>query len=236
MRALVLFPGLSCVTAGAHDAHGHSAAPPEARLLQSPIPTSDEQAVAAQPVYDRLCAGCHGTDGKARTPIAAKLPVRPTNLSEYLMESMRDGEIFWVITNGVAAHVGNVSFVHSAGEGQIMPPFGGVLDETQRWQLVQYVRRLRAYMHDGSIRTLDEVVKHYSSGGRTIKAGPNSGVGSENPNQSEFVKPFDPSSRDKADILAFLGSLTDRTVLADRSLSNPFTPASQPAPKENRSQ
>jgi len=50
------------------------------------------------------------------------------------------------------------------------------------------------------------------------------------------VKPFDLSSRDKADILAFLRSLTDRTVLADRSLSDPFTPASQTAPKENRSQ
>ncbi|HXK01186.1 MAG TPA: MbnP family protein [Verrucomicrobiae bacterium] len=72
--------------------------------------------------------------------------------------------------------------------------------------------------------------------GRTIKAGPNAGVGSENPNKSEFVKRFDLSSQDKAEILAFLRSLTDRTVLADRTLSDPFTPASQLAPKENRSQ
>jgi cytochrome c peroxidase len=44
------------------------------------------------------------------------------------------------------------------------------------------------YMHDGSIKTLEEVVDHYRAGGRTIKAGPNAGVGAENPNKSEFVK------------------------------------------------
>jgi len=113
----------------AHDAHGHSAAPPEARLLKSPLAATAEHAAAAQPVYDRLCAGCHGADGKARTPAAGKLPMRPTNFAEYLMESMRDGEIFWVIGHGT---------------GQFMPPFAGQLDETQRWELVQYIRELRA--------------------------------------------------------------------------------------------
>jgi len=129
MRRWFVFFVLSCATAAAHDAHGHSTAPPEARLLQSPLAASDEQAAAARPAYERLCAGCHGADGKARTPIAGKLAVRPTNLSEYLMESMRDGEIFWVIGNGIPPG---------------MPAFGAQLNETERWQLVQYVRRLRA--------------------------------------------------------------------------------------------
>ena len=46
------------------------------------------------------------------------------------MESMRDGEIYWVIGNGMAQH---------------MPAFGTQFDETQRWELVQYVRRLRLH-------------------------------------------------------------------------------------------
>ncbi|HTP32994.1 MAG TPA: di-heme enzyme [Candidatus Acidoferrales bacterium] len=112
----------------AHDAHGHSSAPPEARLLKSPLAFTAEQAAAAQPVYGRRCAGCHGDDGKGRTPAAAKLPVRPTNLTEYLMESMRDGEIYWVVSHGIPGN---------------MPPFGDQLSETERWQLVQYVRHLR---------------------------------------------------------------------------------------------
>ena len=97
MRAVFILLCVAATVSHAHDAHGHSTPPPEARLLKSPIPVTDAQAAAAQPAYDRLCAGCHGADGKARTAIAGKLPMRPTNLTEYPMESMRDGEIFWVI-------------------------------------------------------------------------------------------------------------------------------------------
>jgi mono/diheme cytochrome c family protein len=128
MRALLILLCFARVACHAHDAHGHSTAPPEARLLKSPVPATAEHAAAAQPVYEQYCAGCHGADGKARTPAAGRLPVRPTDLTGYLMESMRDGEIFWVIGNGA---------------GQSMPPFAGQLDETERWELVHYVRGLR---------------------------------------------------------------------------------------------
>ena len=40
------------------------------------------------------------------------------------------------------------------------------------------------YMHDGSVATLEEVIDHYAAGGRTITAGPNAGVGNDNPNKS----------------------------------------------------
>src|SRR5215471_17547505 len=87
--------------AGAHDAHGRSNSPPEARRLKNPLPAGPEHLTAAKLRYEQFCSSCHGANGKARTPWAGKLPVRPTNLAEYLMESMRDGEIFWVITNGI---------------------------------------------------------------------------------------------------------------------------------------
>ena len=492
MKTLILLLCFGGALGSAHDAHGHSSAPPEARFLRSPLAQTRDQATAAQPAYDRLCATCHGADGKARTPAAANLAVRPTNLTEYLMESMREGEIYWVISHGIAGR---------------MPQFSDQLNETGRWQLVQYVRSLRMrqramekeklgpyewslppgfplpnvppenpmtaekvalgrylfydkrlsfnqtqscatchrqekaftdgrarglgstgelhprgpmslvnvayspvltwanplvrtleaqalvplfgenpvelgmagkedvligrlksdpryrklfaaafpsqtdpftirsitqaiasfertilsgdapydryrhgddpagmsgsarrgeaiffserlecfhchggfnftgtvdyldkgfaevefhntglynrkgewsypppnlglfdfthqeedvgkfkaptlrnvaltapYMHDGSIRTLAEVVSHYRSGGRTIKSGPNAGVGADNPNKSEFVKPFDLTSREEADLLAFLNALTDRTVLTDPRFSDPFAP------------
>ncbi len=78
------------------------------------------------------------------------------------------------------------------------------------------------YMHDGSIRTLDEVIDHYAAGGRTIKAGPNAGVGSRNPHKSGFVKGFTLSSRERADLLAFLRSLTDSAFLTDARFVDPF--------------
>jgi len=81
------------------------------------------------------------------------------------------------------------------------------------------------YMHDGSVKTLEEAVDHYRFGGRTIKTGPNAGVGSENLNKSEFVKGFELSAQERADVLALLRSLTDRTLLTDPSLSDPFVAA-----------
>jgi len=114
---------------GAHDAHGRSTSPPEARRLKNPLPLTTDHAAAAKPLYDQLCASCHGPDGKARTALAGKLPVRPTNLAEYLMESMRDGEIYWVVSNGI---------------DNKMPSFGTQLSDMQRWEMVQYVRELRS--------------------------------------------------------------------------------------------
>lgn len=78
------------------------------------------------------------------------------------------------------------------------------------------------YMHDGSVKTLEGVIDHYSAGGRTVKAGPNAGVGSENPNKSEFIKRSALSPKEKGDLIAFLKSLTDENLLRDPSFSNPW--------------
>jgi len=112
----------------AHDAHGRANAPLEARRIHNPLTASEAALGTGQALFDSSCATCHGPDGKARTVLAGKLSVRPTDLSNYLMESMRDGEIYWVVVNGIGDH---------------MPAFEGTLDETQRWQVVLYVRELR---------------------------------------------------------------------------------------------
>jgi cytochrome c peroxidase len=78
------------------------------------------------------------------------------------------------------------------------------------------------YMHDGSIATLDEVLRHYAAGGRTLTHGPNRGVGSDNPNKSEFVRGFRLSARERRDVVAFLEALTDSAFLKDPRFSNPW--------------
>ena len=125
--ALLLFA--ICSSALAHDAHGHSTAPLEARHLKSPLANPREHLESGKKLYQVSCAICHGDDGKGRTTISRSLPARPTDLSEYLMESMREGEIYWVIANGI---------------DRTMPAFAGSLDETQRWEVVTWVRELRA--------------------------------------------------------------------------------------------
>jgi len=78
------------------------------------------------------------------------------------------------------------------------------------------------YMHDGSIETLSGVIEHYGRGGRIIANGPYAGDGSRNPYRSEFVKGFELSAQERADLIAFLNSLTDASVLANPDYSDPF--------------
>jgi cytochrome c peroxidase len=79
------------------------------------------------------------------------------------------------------------------------------------------------YMHDGSVATLEEVIEHYNAGGRTIRSGPNAGVGSTNPYKSEFIKGMELTVQQKRDLVAFLRSLTDSAFLRDPRYSNPWT-------------
>ncbi len=77
------------------------------------------------------------------------------------------------------------------------------------------------YMHDGSIATLSEVIDHYAAGGRTIEDGPNAGVGKKNSSKSPLLTGFRLGELQKRDLLSFLESLTDQSVLTDPRFSNP---------------
>jgi len=79
------------------------------------------------------------------------------------------------------------------------------------------------YMHDGSIATLEGVIDHYASGGRTIREGEYKGVGSASPQKSAFVKGFRLTAREKRDLIAFLRSLTDEKFLSDPRFGNPWS-------------
>ncbi len=78
------------------------------------------------------------------------------------------------------------------------------------------------YMHDGSIATLEEVIDHYSAGGRTILEGPNEGVGADNPGKSFFLQGFEATTEERQDLIEFLNSLTDSSVLTNPALSDPW--------------
>lgn len=89
------------------------------------------------------------------------------------------------------------------------------------------------YMHDGSIATLEEVVAHYAAGGRTIASGPHAGTGHDSPLKDALVPGFEASPRDVADLVAFLESLSDPSLLTDPALSDPW-PEGHPARADRR--
>jgi cytochrome c peroxidase len=61
------------------------------------------------------------------------------------------------------------------------------------------------YMHDGSIATLGEVIDHYAAGGRQLPAGPRA----RNDYKDKRITGFTVSAQEKADLVAFLDSLSD---------------------------
>jgi cytochrome c peroxidase len=65
------------------------------------------------------------------------------------------------------------------------------------------------YMHDGSLPTLDAVLDHYMRGGR------------RNPRQDARVRPFALTLQERADLHAFLDSLTDREFVENPEFSDP---------------
>ncbi len=68
------------------------------------------------------------------------------------------------------------------------------------------------YMHDGSVATLEEVVEHYAAGGRAH----------ENRQKDDRMRPLQLTPQNRADLVEFLKALTDREVIHDPRLSNPW--------------
>ncbi len=66
-----------------------------------------------------------------------------------------------------------------------------------------------------------DVVDHYAAGGREIVDGANAGDGRENPNKSPLVRPMAVSAQDRADLVAFLESLTDEGFVTDPRFAAP---------------
>ncbi len=78
------------------------------------------------------------------------------------------------------------------------------------------------YMHDGSIPTLEKVLDFYAAHGRNIKQGPSAGDGRRNPHKSKDVDAINLTEQEKADIVAFLKTLTDEQFLTNPEFFDPF--------------
>lgn len=84
------------------------------------------------------------------------------------------------------------------------------------------IEKTAPYMHDGSMATLEEVLAFYAAGGREITTGPHVGDGRANPFKSGLVSQISLTPQEQADIVAFLKTLTDESLLTNPALSDPF--------------
>jgi mono/diheme cytochrome c family protein len=102
-------------------------APKEADALKNPLKESTEASLAGQKLYNNMCAICHGNKGKGDGMGGMSLKPRPTNITTAKTQLQTDGAIYWKITEGRAP----------------MASYKTILSEEQRWQLVNYIRKLK---------------------------------------------------------------------------------------------
>ncbi len=120
------------------------------------------------------------------------------------------------------------------GTGSYPPHDQGLYDVTLRPddrgrfrpQSLRQVALTAPYMHDGSIPTLRDVVKHYAAGGRLTESGPFAGDGRLSPLKSGLVRAFAVTDEEISDVVAFLESLTDEGFLNNPAFSDPFQESS----------
>jgi mono/diheme cytochrome c family protein len=96
-------------------------APADAAAKKNPLAGNSDVIPGGKKLFMRHCAECHNEDGSGLQDAA--------NLQLPEVQKQSDGSIFWKITNG------NMK----AG----MPPFAR-LSDTERWQIVSFVRTLKS--------------------------------------------------------------------------------------------
>ncbi len=100
-------------------------APPAAANRPNPVAGNANATALGEKLYVANCLTCHGPTGHGDGPGAVALEKKPANLGARIKETgEKDGELFWKISEGRAP----------------MITWKGALSETQRWELVNYIR------------------------------------------------------------------------------------------------
>jgi mono/diheme cytochrome c family protein len=93
---------------------------------KNPVAATESSLAAGRNIYSKTCAKCHGKAGDADGPAVIELNIHPAKLSDPKLATESDGSLFWKITTGKKP----------------MPGYGKRLSETDRWNLVNFVRTL----------------------------------------------------------------------------------------------
>lgn len=106
------------------------AIPTHAGSAANPVPATSDMVAGGMRHFADHCAVCHANDGSGDTAFGRNLYPRPSDLRLPPTQSLPDGELFYVIENGI----------RFTG----MPAFGTGTEEGARdtWMLVRFVRHL----------------------------------------------------------------------------------------------
>ena len=132
--AVIAVFAITSVRVGAQDDYKPWVAPDAARAVKNPFPSNPENLEAGKQTFADNCVLCHGDKGKGDGIAARTSKIPPANFTDSkLLAAETDGSLFWKM---------------SEGRGP-MPTWKETLSEKERWQLVDYIRKLNKDANPG---------------------------------------------------------------------------------------
>ena len=101
--------------------------PLEADKLVNPLIENKTATEEGKKIYAQICTVCHGEKGKGDGAAGIALSPKPGNFTSEKVQQQTDGALFWKLTEGRPP----------------MASYKNILTETQRWQLVNYLRTFK---------------------------------------------------------------------------------------------
>jgi mono/diheme cytochrome c family protein len=108
----------------------HLAIPIEQRNASNPVAFSPDLLQEGLAHFADHCAVCHANDGSGKTPIGKNVYPKAPDLRLPDTQSMSDGELFWVIHNGI-----RFTAMPAWGEGD-------PAQDKDSWKLIHFIRHL----------------------------------------------------------------------------------------------
>ena len=100
--------------------------PRDALTVKNPMATQASSILTGKALYTTYCSPCHGDKGKGDGIASAALSSKPADHTSASIQAETDGSLFYKISEGRTP----------------MPQYKSALNETQRWELVNYIRTL----------------------------------------------------------------------------------------------
>jgi mono/diheme cytochrome c family protein len=99
------------------------------RNAQDPLAATPKNVADGKEAFGHYCIVCHGLDGQnTGVPFADHMKPRIPSLASQQVQSYTDGQLKWIIDNGIAP----------TG----MPAAQGILSDDEQWAIVVFLRHL----------------------------------------------------------------------------------------------
>lgn len=100
---------------------------PDIVAVNNPVESTEESVANGRALFENHCTTCHGLNGSGQGPAAHGITTFPRQLWVWNnADASADGYLYWFITNG----------------RNEMPPWGVILSENDRWDMINYIKTL----------------------------------------------------------------------------------------------